>query len=166
MRRGAGLAALAAILLAVGAWEFLLHRNAYAFLDRFHPRRVDVDLQRILPQGWRIDRPAGGARLTLLVFRYKDGPSVLAAMKRELTPMHGFRARNLVPARGRAQPPYDKDVTWQFTRGLGGSDEGDGARFSSGYGAADAEQLYEGTGRIGGSTKPACIVLISPAEPR
>ncbi|HTQ10963.1 MAG TPA: hypothetical protein VMI31_12885 [Fimbriimonadaceae bacterium] len=139
-------------------------RDPYAFLSRFHPKRIDVDIRDILPKSWRVDNSVGDPKLTLLVFRYRDAPSVLAAMRRELTPARGFRPINLTSMGGSAEPPYDKDVTWEFVRGFGSADGDRTARYSAGYAAADAEQLYAGTGRIGGSRNPACIVLIAPAE--
>jgi len=79
--------------------------------------------------------------MTMLVFRFKDAPAVLTAMKRELTLAHGFRVQNLTPRS--AAPPYEGDVAWQFVPALDYGDSGDGARFLSGYAAADAEGMYE-----------------------
>jgi len=167
--------AIAAIVTVVAggiATVAALHRSPYAFLDCFHPRRVEVDVEKLwasLPS--RVPRPAELRKETLLVFRQSDSAAVLAAMNRELTPGRGFRAEDRYASLRKTGS--DLGVAWQFLQGppLGPGVTpvaGESALFMSGRGAAVEEVAFEqGSFKVAGlpsSESEPCIVILDQRE--
>jgi hypothetical protein len=73
----AGLVLLASIM----ALTALARRDPYGFLDKFHPKRVLIDLKDPKFGGVRTSRKS---YLTMLKFPLADGPAVLKALQLEL----------------------------------------------------------------------------------
>lgn len=153
-----GVAFVAAACLAA------FRREPYSFLDRFHPRVVDVDLAKMLgapPPGTKgapvVQRP----KIKMLVFRNEDAGKVLQAMRDQLTPSRGFSARHAASG--------GRDDNWDFFQGslpspvLVSRPEGT-AMYTYGDTAALEEQMFEqGTSHLTywkQGQKTACIVLL------
>jgi hypothetical protein len=154
---------LAATIATVAAF----HRSPYAFLDRFHPRIVEVNLARVYSRA----TPKGSKPLTsfphttLLVFQDADSARLLASIKAELTPERGFLSSSLgkqVPSDGAF------GTVWQFGTGITSSPGWtgllkDGAVYADGRIGAVLSEMY------GGEANPsvqhtACIVLLTHDE--
>jgi len=138
-------------------------RSPYAFLNSFHPRRVDVDLHRLLIPV--MSPPPSGSRVTLLVFRYEDAPKILTSIREQLTQARGFRASRWNDVSNR----YGAEAICEFGKGTPPSAPSidppdDGLLFASGMGAEAIRSAYEtraGKPSAYKAGQPACIVIIS-----
>lgn len=91
------------------------HRAPYAFLDRFHGRRVEVDLAKLyasIPASARPKTPV--PHMTMYVFRDEDSAELLKAMRNELTPKRGYESRNMAPS---VPGSPMQDTIWLFSLG-------------------------------------------------
>jgi hypothetical protein len=117
-----------------------MHPSRYAFLERYHPRHVKVDMNRIFSS-------SGPSRslvptlppVTMYVFDYKDSNAVLADLKRELTKGRGYQVKD--------ESDSSTDVQYQFLTGKPSGSLGmppaESAIFQSGKEAARDEAMYE-----------------------
>ncbi|HVT13707.1 MAG TPA: hypothetical protein VHE55_15690 [Fimbriimonadaceae bacterium] len=154
----------AGAMLAAIACLLAFRRDPYAFLNRFHPRKVDVDFARALgapPPGSKARPVVSSPKIKMLVFRTEDAGLVLKAMEEEFTPSRGLSKRHMFHD--------DSDDNWEFFRGSPPSPSSaslpDGsALYSCGEAAASEEWMFEhGTtlGTVGkGGEKTACIVFL------
>jgi hypothetical protein len=129
------------------------NRYPYAFLDKYHPRRKEVDLQKLLPFG-----PKGsshGGKTILLVFNEKDSKAVLAEMKKNLSPSNGFTVKNLLVNGGDSPISGSNDQWWQFNR-----NDNEGAVFASGVTGGFQHGLY-GSGQLGLGSRTATVVIVT-----
>jgi hypothetical protein len=138
--------ATAAVVYAV------LRPSPYAFLDRFHPRRMKVDNSRY---GWPFVKPPSGSHYSVLVFKNEDAPRVLEAVNREMSWSKGFTA-------GADAIVWAEDGSrWMFMP------ENDPDRFSdqglvfeTGREGGRSLAIFNGYGTFGSpSAAPACLVI-------
>jgi len=147
----------AAVLAALTYFALAARRDPYAFLERFHPKRVEV-----FPGA-----PFAGKtqQVRMLEFDARDAPAVLEAMRQELDPAHGFSASDRTSDHG----PRDHTV-WQFTNRHPASQVSGRADWA--FYESDPDGTFEALYRIGlhhrgpeqDDSKPACFVLIAHNE--
>jgi len=100
------------VIVAALAMVASFHRPPYAFLDRFHPRKTRVDMVKVFAREG-IASKAPIPTITILEFNVEDGPAVLKAMQKELTPARGFNSRN----ENGISIPDSTEARWQFAQG-------------------------------------------------
>jgi hypothetical protein len=107
-----GVAMIAAVAAA-------MNRGPYAFLDRFHPKRRVVDLNKYMQQMGAVSpspKPAELPTFEIYEFNASDSEAVLNALKSELG-RRGFTATDTLgsmPASVKKDPEYARSRLWQF----------------------------------------------------
>ncbi|HTQ09099.1 MAG TPA: hypothetical protein VMI31_03420 [Fimbriimonadaceae bacterium] len=136
-------------------------RDPYAFLERFHPRHVNIDARA---NPFTIGSPLPPmTRVRMLVFSYRDSTEIIDSIRRELTPRRGFWPSpwNAEAYAGgiEAQLVYSREPTRFMGAAMG--PPGNGLLFLCG-GQAEMERQYYESGSVQGWTEDpkACIVLI------
>jgi hypothetical protein len=155
-----------AVLLATYA---ALNRGQYAFLERWRPRHVEINLMKGVPAG---AMPKGRPipRMLMLVFADKDSAAILAALKRELTPARGYLADDLgkmFKSTSGLPPGYGNSEMWMFYRAGATTRGGEAVSYASGFMGGEMARLYENglQSRTGAKrAQPACIVLVMGAD--
>ena len=146
----------------------ILNRGPYAFLEKYHPRHVTINLGKLLST-----LPGGSPKTPvphteMLVFDVADNGRVLKDMQRELVPAKGF-----VHIRHQDMTNIDKSETdWEFTKGAAPSGSfvpDDGVYYQYGYSAEFTRNELE-TGQLAMSYptplphEKACIVILLREE--
>lgn len=137
--------------------------SPYAFLDRFHPRREQVDLAKILdPRGSSILPTL--PKVTLMEFRFDQSQEVLRAIQASLVKDHGYSSREESLGAG--------EIQWEFAPGAlpargTATIPRDAVYFASGHLAAAMRRTLEEkhAGEIlPNQDAPACIVFVTHEE--
>src|SRR5690242_14153380 len=84
------------LVATVAASAFALNRGPYTFLEKFHPKHVVIDYEKLMPPGYK--PPKGSPpipRMTMLVFTPSDTETVLSSMKAELTKAKGYDSMDM-----------------------------------------------------------------------
>jgi hypothetical protein len=93
---------------ALGIASFVLavkgHRSPFAFLERFHPRHVRIDFNKVSRPAVKV---SGQPVMTMLLFDYRDADAVLDAMKKELSSERGYSSRQLPYSSGKGEASWD-----------------------------------------------------------
>jgi hypothetical protein len=153
--------AVVAVAGALTAAVSARSRGPYAFLDKFHPRHVDLDDSRV-PTTMLLH--GSGQRLSMLVFSPSEADAVLQSLRTELT--KGYRVTNwmwLTPTRATAPVSSMQDKSWSFCATAQADEE---VQFFSGSTAGWEAEGYENgmSWFVDPQPKPGCYVLITHQE--
>lgn len=169
-RHATWLIAASVLVLAGSLVAFAVgRRGPYAFLEKYRPQRIDVDIRALFAKGPE-ESQASYPKARLLVFEERDHQAIADAMKHELTMQKGFLFHDASydsPTRG------PNDEMFQFA--LGPEKAGDvlpaGAYFEYGMDAArdlkavkSNESIFTTHPELATPKSPACIVVIVGEE--
>lgn len=162
-----GLIAASALMVALGAVA-VGGRGPYAFLEKYRPQRIEVNLRALFAGGPEDQASYPEARI--LVFQERDHKAIADAMKGELTRPRGFvfhDASHDSPTSG------SNDEMYHFALGpeAKGSVLPAGAYFEYGMDAArdlkavkSDESIFTTHPELATPKSPACIVVIVGEE--
>jgi hypothetical protein len=170
------IAAVVVVVAALAATAASLNRGPYSFLEKFHPKHIDIDYAKMMPAGYKPPGKVAIPKLKMLVFEYSDADAILKSLKAELTKARGYSAIDMTPKftsmpKGAKVPDEWKNAQmWSFNHTVGGGlppDQGEGALFLAGQFASEMKDMYT-TGFAASITAPrpvtrpnSCILIVS-----